>query len=285
MARIVAVHGIGQQRMGAHTLHQDWHPALNDGLDLAGHTPVDGADLVCAFYGDLFRPAGSMAIGDPPYDATDVGDGFEQALLAEWRADPAAAEASLAPHDSRAMVSTPRAIQAALDGLSRSRFFAGIAERLLIFDLKQVSLYFNDKDARRSAQSRVEKSISPDTRVVVAHSLGSVVAYETLCGHPDWQIDAFVTLGSPLGIRNLIFDRLQPAPSSGLGRKPECVRTWTNISDAGDIVALVKQLGGCFDGVADLSVSNGATAHDVRPYLTARETGAAIAAGLAQRHA
>ena len=50
---------------------------------------------------------------------------------------------------------------------------------------------------------------------MVGHSLGSVVAYEALCAHPEWPVRALVTLGSPLGIRNLIFDRLVPAPAAG----------------------------------------------------------------------
>jgi pimeloyl-ACP methyl ester carboxylesterase len=179
------------------------------------------------------------------------------------------------------MAATPRLVQTALDALSRSRFFAGVAERLLVFDLKQVALYLTDADMRRRARERVEQAVTPDTRVVVAHSLGSVVAYEALCRHPEWRIDAFVTLGSPLGIRNLIFDRLDPAPVAALGRKPVCARAWFNISDEGDVVALVKQLAGCFDEVIDHRVSNGATAHDVAPYLTALETGSAIAGGLA----
>jgi hypothetical protein len=45
---------------------------------------------------------------------------------------------------------------------------------------------------------------------------------------------------------------------------------------------LVKNLRPLFDGrVACHLVNNGSHAHDVRPYLTAAETGAAIAAGLA----
>ena len=48
------------------------------------------------------------------------------------------------------------------------------------------------------------------TEVIVAHSLGSVVAYEALCAHPEWPVRNLVTLGSPLGIRNLIFDQLVP---------------------------------------------------------------------------
>ena len=122
---------------------------------------------------------------------------------------------------------------------------------------------------------------------MVGHSLGSVVAYEALCAHPEWPVRALVTLGSPLGIRNLIFDRLLPAPAAGArgevrGAWPGGVRSWVNVADAGDVVALVKDLRPLFgDQVACYLVHNGSHAHDVRPYLTAAETGAAIAAGLA----
>ena len=55
-----------------------------------------------------------------------------------------------------------------------------------------------------------------------------------------------------------------------------------NVADAGDVVALVKDLRPLFGArVACYLVHNGSHAHDVRPYLTAAETGAAIAAGLA----
>ena len=59
------------------------------------------------------------------------------------------------------------------------------------------------------------------------------------------------------------------------------VSTWTNVSDAGDAVALIKELAPLFERqIHDVWVHNGAKAHDVRPYSTARETGQAIAAAL-----
>src|SRR5207249_10502663 len=67
---------------------------------------------------------------------------------------------------------------------------------------------------------RSEERISPATRVVIGHSLGSIVAYEALCKHPEWQIDTFVTLGSPLGIQRLVFDALVPRPEGGHGAWP-----------------------------------------------------------------
>jgi hypothetical protein len=80
----------------------------------------------------------------------------------------------------------------------------------------------------------------------------------------------------------LVFDRLDPPPEAGRGRWPLGLAAWTNVSDRGDVVALVKRLAPLFDDrIVDLSVDNEAKAHDVGPYLTAKETGAAIAAALA----
>jgi hypothetical protein len=96
-----------------------------------------------------------------------------------------------------------------------------------------------------------------------------------------------ITLGSPLGIRNVIFDRLRPPPEPTgaqghrMGVWPGAVKHWTNIADVRDVVALVKDLRPRFgEQIINILVDNGAQAHDVRPYLTAKETGRAIAAGL-----
>jgi pimeloyl-ACP methyl ester carboxylesterase len=124
--------------------------------------------------------------------------------------------------------------------------------------------------------------IGPDTRVVVAHSLGSVVAYEALCTVPGHLVRALVTLGSPLGIGNLVFDRLDPAPVDGRGEWPGSEGlVWTNVADGGDVVALEKDLRGRFgDRVCNALVHNGAHAHDATSYLTDKLTGVAIAGGL-----
>ncbi|WP_405437394.1 hypothetical protein OG373_09365 [Streptomyces avidinii] len=46
-------------------------------------------------------------------------------------------------------------------------------------------------------------------------------------------------------------------------------------------MALIKQLAASFGTrIQDQTVNNGAHAHDVRPYLTARETGLALAKAL-----
>jgi hypothetical protein len=282
MGLIVAVHGIGQQFKGESTLHKDWLPWLQDGMNRAAAPPLASDQLVCAFYGDLFRPKGTKSVLPPFLDARDVADPDEHALLELWSTEAARLDNQPAPGTEGAKARTPAWVQAALNTISQSPFFVKLSEPLLIMDLRQVRSYMNEPDTRKAARGRVEKAVTPDTRVLIGHSLGSVVAYETLCAHPDWPITTLITFGSPLGIRNLIFDRLDPRPRHGLGRWPACLRTWVNIADEGDVVALTKDLDPLFDGhIDDRRVNNGPTAHDASPYLTSIEAGTAIACALA----
>jgi hypothetical protein len=66
--------------------------------------------------------------------------------------------------------------------LVRLRWFAplgiGLAEKFVYRSLSQLARYFTDDSVREHAQQQVVAHVGPDTRIVIAHSLGSVVAYE-----------------------------------------------------------------------------------------------------------
>lgn len=282
MTQIVLVHGIGNQVKGPRSLLADLYPALADGLALA-NSEIASEKVSMAFYGDIFRRPGQRDLDPPELDASDVTDSLDYALLMAWWQEAGCAEPNVPGLHDPTRMRTPYPIQQALDALSHSKFFADISERLLIFSARQVRRYFFEPAVRASAQARVASRVTAHTQVIVAHSLGSVVAYETLCAHPEWPEITLVTLGSPLGVQNLIFDRLQPAPIAGKGHWPSPVTGWTNIADRGNVVALVKDLSPFFGTrVSNVLVHNGAKAHDARPYLTALETGQAIAAGIKQ---
>ena len=289
-ARVLCVHGVGQQLGGEDSLAGVWTPALRDGMRRAGCAEAElprAGEIDYVYYGDVFRPPGRrLGVGDPWLTAADATE-FDQELLAAWWQAAAESDPRVVDPDAATLARMPGGVQAALRALSGSAFFAGLAERVTLFDLQQVRRYMTDSGVREAVQDRVGAKVGEDTRVVVGHSLGSVVAYEALCAHPGWPVRALVTLGSPLGTRNLIFDRLAPGPARDsvelVGRWPGEVGSWVNVADAGDVVALVKDLRPLFgDRVACYLVHNGSHAHDVRPYLTAVETGAAIAAGLAR---
>jgi hypothetical protein len=280
MAEIVGIHGILNHLKGEESLAKDWAPALRDGLRRAG---IDRAvEVSCVFYGDLFRKSGTKAAAIPKLDAGDVDDEFEQELLLEWWRNAAEVEfGKVSSPDTETKARTPKIVQRALNQLLKSDFFKGWGgERVLIFGLKQVRSYLHDDVIRSAAQERIDKAVGADTRVLVAHSLGSVVTYEWLCANPDNPIKTLVTLGSPLGMASIVFDRLRPSPVSGFGAWPN-VDHWYNIADDGDIVAMQKELKTYFgEQIQDRRVHNGSQSHDVLHYLTARETGEAIASGL-----
>jgi pimeloyl-ACP methyl ester carboxylesterase len=281
MSKIVCVHGIGQQLKGEDSLLRDWIPAMRDGIRRAGGEPPGPDEVAMSFYGDLFRIAGTKTVGIPPYDVSDVSSDWEKAMLEEWWREAARLEKGVPSPDAMTKLRTPRTVQRALNALSRSRFFSDLVANVFIADLKQVRDYFHNDKVRTAGVRAIDRVVSDRTRVIVAHSLGTVVAYEALAAHPEWSVRMLVTLGSPLGIRNLIFDRLNPTPVESVGIWPAGLSTWVNVVDEGDIVALVKELRPLFGSlVNDRVVHNGATAHDVRPYLTASETGDAIIRGL-----
>lgn len=295
MAKVVFVHGVGKQYLSEDSLARDVVPELLGGARLAGGPVPATGDVSIAFYGDLFRPRGTRAGHEPDYDATDIQSDDEIRLLMEWWVEAARTDPGVpAPNESGtrgpvgwALSQTVRfkLVRAALDALTGARFFGGVLDRTLIGDLKQLTNYFNDEAIRAEARGRLAARITPETRVVVAHSLGSVIAYETLCeeAHSDWHIQMLVTLGSPLGMGALVLDRLRPEAENRKGVWPTAVQRWTNIADATDVVAVVRELRPIFGStLADVAVYNGAHMHDATRYLTAIETGRAVVAGLRQ---
>jgi pimeloyl-ACP methyl ester carboxylesterase len=245
MARIVLVHGAFNELWGPHELKARWLPAVRDGLWHHG-IEIDDADVAVCFYGDLFRRR----------PGTD-----EEQRLEQSRAGIASALSDLSGGDAIAALG-----QAASDAA---------------FDrtVDMVAVMTTEPDLRERLRARIETVVDDRTRVVVAHSLGTVLSYMALCNHPAWSVDTFVTLGSPLG-SPMIAGTLDPPLVDGHGVWPGSVRRWVNVRAVGDKAAAVG-LGDTFGPrVEELLVDNGHRAHAPEPYLNAEVTGAAIAAAL-----
>jgi hypothetical protein len=149
--------------------------------------------------------------------------------------------------------------------------------RVVTASVEELATYFDPahEDRRKAAQGRVADVIRKfRPRVLLAHSLGSVVAYEALCADRQLTTEMFVTLGSPLAMRGVVFERLRPAPS-GRGMRPPGTRLWVNVADRGDPVAIPRRmLRERFDGVdrdheASIALVN---PHQVKSYLRCSET-------------
>jgi hypothetical protein len=285
MPRVLGVHGIGQQYRSGPELTRGWWEALRGGLEVAGFRKTADnlaeSDMRVAFFGDLFRPQGALAGGTPPYKPADLQPGPERDLLQTWYAAALEQDPSLGPPEG-ALGPGRVAAQAMVERLLRSRSFAWVAQRAFIGNLKQVTAFLATPEVKQRVLQRVAEEVTPDTRVIIGHSLGSIVVYEYLARFRPPQVELLVTAGSPLGIPNLVFERLTPAPAEGVGAWPGRVAGWVNVADADDVVALRKQLAPLFaapdgaGGVQDYLVNNGNEPHTSSLYLNAAATGGAL---------
>ncbi|MFI7412168.1 hypothetical protein ACIBU0_26200 [Streptomyces sp. NPDC049627] len=105
--------------------------------------------------------------------------------------------------------------------------------------------------------------------VVVAHSLGTVVAFEALHHHPG-PVALLVTLGSPLATAAAVRQRVRPRPA----HTPEPVERWLNFWDRDDIVVCRPRLapwmlpnGSGVVPVTDRVDSDGIWVHTATKYL------------------
>ncbi|QNP68225.1 hypothetical protein IAG44_01240 [Streptomyces roseirectus] len=282
MAEIVAVHGIGQYGSSAGRLRETWLPALREGLTRAGAVglvDLERVDLDCVYYADELRPGGKDAGMVPAYGPADIEPGFEQELLTLWWRAAAAYEPDRVPGpDSLTKIYSPQLVQRALASLSRSTFWSAVPRRVIIAALKDLRRYLYVPGIRKRVQARIVAALGPDTRIVIGHSLGSVVAYEALHNVDGATTELLLTVGSPLGIPHLVLDRLEPPSEAGQGVWPAAVRRWVNVAGLEDTVALVKDLAPVFGRrVEDHVIRNGLRAHDVTRYLASAEVGRAVA--------
>lgn len=276
MVLVVGIHGIGQQHTTGPELCPKWEAALSGGLEVAelGHLidRIQGQVSVVTF-GDLFR---RDDIWPPNYDLDDLRSRDEKDLIRVTYDEAVKVQPDLGPKPDELGGWHPTTQRMARVLLS-SQAFAGFAElsaKTLVTDVKQALAYMDQDDVRDRIHQRVDAKITSATRVLIGHSMGSLIAYQYLAENRAPQVELLVTVGSPLGIPRIIFDRLRPAPVDGRAAWPGGTKRWVNLADERDYVALVKQLAPLFnarepDGstVVDVLVDNGENQHDVAPYL------------------
>ncbi|MFF5722298.1 hypothetical protein [[Kitasatospora] papulosa] len=280
MARIVGVHGIGWSWRSREEMHETWHGALSTGLRNIRYPDVGAVTFEAAFYGHLYNGGTGKSGGDALYTAADVADGFEYELLEAMarNADPAAFDEGSAEPASKGLV--VRGAQACLDILERTPCLGGMTASVLIRQIKQVHRYFENPALGQEIRGELETAIQEDTQVVLAHSLGSVAAYEVLWNLEDVRIDTLVTMGSPLGLKS-IRRRLARSADTEPGRPPS-VRRWVNVAAEQDVVALRKRITTLYGGeVEDVVVTNPLLhMHDCTRYLTNVRTARVVEAAL-----
>jgi hypothetical protein len=227
---ILGVHGVRNFRRGtpgeaAKTVAGIWRTAISTALKRAGD-PDAGPDVTMAYYADIL-PRKCCGAGR----LDDLGP--EADLFArEWLVD-------LFPDtDVRRLRTVPL-----------SQAFGAVAERhnwdrrhteiFVALFVHEVTAYLSHPEAGAAARARFADALAETSaRVVVAHSLGSIVAYEALWARPELEVDLLITLGSPLAMPGAVRSHLASVPTLGRGGRPPGVARWVNLADRDDIVAV-----------------------------------------------
>jgi len=304
VAVIILVHGIAQEQSGADELEGKWLPALAGGVRTAGfpiiadrlwrdRTAPNGIDTRMAFYGDLFLRPGQQGLDPGPL--SDVEAALAEQLAEVWLGR--AAEHASQPREklmaarelaaTRGGVGTAQGpgevVRLALKSLAKLFFFApygmAFAETFINRSLAQLTRYLTDESIRSAAQDRVKSLIGPETKVVIGHSLGSIVAYE-VTQQLRGPLPLLLTLGSPLGLDTIVYPRLRPQPPGF----PMLVQRWVNVADRDDFISAEPNLTDLFKtGIpheavfeGGYTVDNGAQPHRADFYLSKVEVGRPI---------
>lgn len=253
---LIFVHGIGGRRDVVRD-RDGWTTALAEGARRAGHSAVamnlvGAVDIRFVDYSDLMASVGAQGVdGFAGDENAEFMYGFVAALLdelAEEAEDPAAcraigeARAQLRYEDGQGFGEPIRVLGAAITAVLRlpglrhaSQWASGVR---LLGALAQVGRYLQrgETDKGTTLDERIRARVlaalpSDRPAVVVAHSLGSVIAFESLHAHPG-PVPLFITLGSPLITAAVVMHRVRPHPL----RTPDTVQRWLNFWDRDDIV-------------------------------------------------
>lgn len=234
-------------------IHADWlRQCAALGARRAGATEAEAAAIAATF--DLV--GWSAEFYGLHADITPDLPGIER-LLSE-PGDPAADRRD-ATAWSRRMVAMFYAVGDRLPVLSRMFTTHRMRTRL-----RDIDRYFDDEDGagsqvRARLSARIEKAWQQQKSVMlIGHSFGSVIAYDTLWelshtqAHPG-HVELFLTLGSPLTL-SYICSRLHGADAGGQRRFPTNIRRWHNITAVGEVAAQDRRVSDVFGAMQTLGL-------------------------------
>jgi hypothetical protein len=275
---LVLVHGRAQQERKAAEIGEEWQQGLRESFARAGLPYPAFREVRVPYYGDKLaeltkaRPATTATVVRRGLEAGEQFDVFVAAFVEE-----------MARRDG--LTDVEIAALLALEGgiIERGPLnwewvhrLASIIERrhpwltnqVLQRLVADVKAYLDRPDVQDVVHAIVEPAIGGEECVVVAHSLGTVVAYWVLAKllKEKASVPLFITAGSPLGSRN-VNAKIVPPPRNF----PPGVKRWINLTDRRDIVALTEKLDaktflGNIENITDLN--NGEDAHSITCYLS-----------------
>jgi hypothetical protein len=241
--KLIFVHGRAQEEYEDQALKNDWVNSLKIGLAKSNLTLPGDVKIEFPYYGKLLmkliHEAEAKDIkSEARRSGETVDESAELAFFEEYlrevieNADLSAAEKAEMRRLLRQTRSGPldwAPVRAVLAFLDKSTTISSLSIASIT---KDVFMYLHLGNIKRQINDVVAKSFDAGPCVVVGHSLGSVVSYQVLQNHPEYDVRKFITVGSPLGVNGIRSTFKQVSV-------PKCVKNgWYNAFDVRDIVAL-----------------------------------------------
>lgn len=258
MTQVILVHGINNETKSKEIIEKQWGDAIQKALQEFGSEKTKKVKFKAAFYGDILHSetstwsqnsdaAVAMSATSPVSDYVSGPEAelylafveslgiTEDQIIAELSADDDAAQfQTMAKGIHKTWI---KAIASVLE-----KVLPGQGRMLARLFLEQASAYLFKPGLKGKIDNLVYEQVfqkveGDEKKIIISHSLGTVVTYSILRRHRALQkASLFVTAGSPLGI-DIVKERLG-GPKYCLGN----VANWMNLSDPEDFVALKKKL-------------------------------------------
>lgn len=293
--KLIYVHGRAQEGKDPVRLQADeWDAGLAKGLSDAHLAWPAGVEARLPFYGNTLASLTAQVDSDEANGLIARGDGERgdddyRAFTEAWVAEVARAS-GVDPNQVHDSSGDPVArglanwkyINALIRKLNDVRPLAEFSIDAFTHD---VFVYLRYQKVSVPVEDIVDGAIPTDEPcVVLAHSLGTVVAYKVLRARSDRRnVRAFITVGSPLGVRAVVE---KMAWSGQANRAPGGIRRWYNARDPLDVVALHEVNAQDFPGTPEVEngshVKNGSeNKHRIFEYLSDEKVARAVHAALA----
>ncbi|WP_336929192.1 hypothetical protein [Acinetobacter tandoii] len=244
--KIIFIHGMNQQNYDEETLKQHWLNLFKTGLSHAEQNiELKSLDIKLPFYGDLLTKHqlnNSLDLNTMlPKSLSHLHFPFHlwhNTSIVEEHSPCITPLPCFNPEQSESLTQRLSVITA----LTKDHAFKELImflnhypklhETLMHKFLIETYLYLSNSDFMHEVHHRIMSHLHPSKdHIIVAHSLGTVIAYNLLHQFNHFRVHRFITLGSPLA-----FKVIQEKLTLPISRPPQLHGDWFNFYSPDDFL-------------------------------------------------
>ncbi|MGQ9372956.1 hypothetical protein ACUM6W_03770 [Acinetobacter tandoii] len=244
--KIIFIHGMNQQNYDEETLKQHWLNLFKTGLSHAEQNiELKSLDIKLPFYGDLLTKHqlnNSLDLNTMlPKSLSHLHFPFHlwhNTSIIEEHSPCITPLPCFNPEQSESLTQRLSVITALTKDHAFKELimflnhYPKIHETLMHKFLIETYLYLSNSDFMHEVHHRIMSHLHPSKHhIIVAHSLGTVIAYNLLHQFNHFRVHRFITLGSPLA-----FKVIQEKLTLPISRPPQLHGDWFNFYSPDDFL-------------------------------------------------